>query len=133
MLYEGLTRHFRPRTLSRIQGGDGDNRNVTDPWTVTGQRVCDCQSRVIVGCLPVRAESSGGGTMTSRFEEELPSLLRFNPHFIADPVPWWWLREQSTVLQRELTAIRIEAMQQMHQVQADAMAKAAGVLRNAEG
>jgi hypothetical protein len=67
--------------------------------------------------------------MSASFENELPSVLRWRPGIIYDPVPEWWMREIEAELQKELVAIRLETAQKMLQVQAEGLAAAAKTLR----
>ena len=62
-------------------------------------------------------------------ERALPSVLRWDPSPIYDPVPEWWLRGVDKSIASEVLAIRLEAMQQVLRIQADSLAKAAEVMR----
>lgn len=68
--------------------------------------------------------------MTDRVEtDRLQSVLTWNPHIIYDPVPEWWLRGADKDAVKELLALRLEAQQQVMQVHADTLGKAAGLVR----
>lgn len=67
--------------------------------------------------------------MTENFERALPSLLRWDPNPIYDPVPEWWLRDADKSIVSEILAIRLEVLQQVLQVQAEGIAKAVDLVR----
>jgi hypothetical protein len=67
--------------------------------------------------------------MASGSEDDLPAVLQWNRIIIYDPPPDWWLKDLDPGTQRQLTAIRLEMMQRIFQVQAEGLAAAVNVLR----
>jgi len=59
----------------------------------------------------------------------LQSVLTWNPHIIYDPVPEWWLRGADKNAVAELLALRLETQQQIMQIHAESLGKAADMLR----
>jgi hypothetical protein len=59
---------------------------------------------------------------------ELPEVLRWNPHWVFDPVPEWWLREIGVEIQRELVVIRLQTAQKVLEAQAEGLARAAALV-----
>jgi hypothetical protein len=66
------------------------------------------------------------------FEREMPEVLRWNPHWIADPIPEWWLREVGLDVQRQILAIRLETVQAVLTAQAEGFGRAAALVNKAQ-
>lgn len=61
---------------------------------------------------------------------ELSKAFRFDPGWVTDPVPEWWIREIPDAIQAEIITIRIDTLARMLQVQAEGLGKAAELIRS---
>jgi hypothetical protein len=52
---------------------------------------------------------------------ELNELLHFNPHIIADPVPWWWLQHLDKAALSKLAQISMQRQKEVLDAQAKAL------------
>jgi hypothetical protein len=60
---------------------------------------------------------------------DLSDLLQFNPHIIADPVPWWWLQHLDKDQLNKLAQISMQRQREVLAAQSkalDAASKAMG-------
>lgn len=69
--------------------------------------------------------------MSQPFEPtELPKALRFDPGWVYDPVPEWWIRELDDKLQGQIIAIRLDTAARILEAQMEGLGKAAELLRS---
>jgi hypothetical protein len=52
---------------------------------------------------------------------DLNELLHFNPHIIADPVPWWWIQHLDKDALSKLAKISMQRQQEALTAQAKAL------------
>ncbi|CAN5512949.1 hypothetical protein BH11PSE4_BH11PSE4_07420 [soil metagenome] len=52
---------------------------------------------------------------------ELNDLLHFNPHIIADPVPWWWLQHLDKEALTKLAQISMQRQKEVLTAQTKAL------------
>lgn len=52
---------------------------------------------------------------------DLNELLHFNPHIIADPVPWWWLQHLDKAQLSKLAAISMQRQKEVLDAQTKAL------------
>jgi hypothetical protein len=52
---------------------------------------------------------------------DLNELLHFNPHIIADPVPWWWLQHLDKGALGKLAQISMQRQKEVLTAQAKAL------------
>ena len=52
---------------------------------------------------------------------DLNEVLQFNPHIIADPVPWWWLQHLDKAQLNKLAVISMQRQKEMLDVQTKAL------------
>lgn len=61
---------------------------------------------------------------------DLSKALKFDPGWVTDPVPEWWIREVPEAIQGEIITIRIDTAVRMLQVQAEGLERAAELIRS---
>lgn len=52
---------------------------------------------------------------------DLSDLLHFNPHIIADPVPWWWLQHLEKDQLAKLAQISMQRQKEVLAAQSKAL------------
>jgi hypothetical protein len=52
---------------------------------------------------------------------DLNELLHFNPHIIADPVPWWWIQHLDKDALSKLAKISMQRQQEVLAAQTKAL------------
>ena len=52
---------------------------------------------------------------------DLNDLLHFNPHIIADPVPWWWLQHLDKAALSKLAQISMQRQKEVLTAQTKAL------------
>lgn len=52
---------------------------------------------------------------------DLNELLHFNPHIIADPVPWWWMQHLDKAALAKLAKISMQRQQEVLAAQTKAL------------
>jgi hypothetical protein len=56
-----------------------------------------------------------------RSTTDLNELLHFNPHIIADPVPWWWLQHADKDALAKFAQISMQRQKEVLAAQAKAL------------